>query len=83
MVFVPSGCIGATILNFTGSMHDSQISELSGLYYKLKKFYEECSWTIVVESAFEKRDLSVSCKSATDETQGNNGEEINLIRQST
>lgn len=53
LLFVTSCRIASAIFNAPGCMHDSQISESSGLVDKLENLFEKTSGIIVTDSAFD------------------------------
>ena len=57
--FCPDGKISIAFFNRPGSVHDSQVAELGGLYEKLEKVFETTGGKCCVDSAFAsvKRDF--------------------------
>ena len=52
LVFCPDGTIPIAVFNVPGSVHDSKIARIGGVYKKLEDIFNECGGTSVGDSAF-------------------------------
>lgn len=80
LLFVPAGHITGEIYNAPGCMHESQVSELGGLYARLENFYtgQVGEFSLTQPSTNQYRFI---IKSAQDDTTWEGPVEINLYGQ--
>lgn len=75
-LFLPSERTAAAVFNDPGGMHNSQRSELRGVYDKLESFYLKTETTILVDSEFEKSSYSCLFKLTEHKRKAQSPEEI-------
>ncbi len=68
--FCPDGTIPIAYMNLPGSMHDSTIADMGGIYDKLKNLYETTGAITCVDSAFRMRNSPYIIKSSQDNRVG-------------
>lgn len=77
--FCPDGTIRVCCYNVPGSVHDSTIAELGGIYDKLGKVFTSCDGKCTVDSAFARNKYPFLIKSGKNNLDLNRSERI--IRQ--
>ena len=63
LAFCPDGTIRICCYNIPGSVHDSTIADIGGIYRKLEAVYEECKGMCTVDSAFARNNHPFLIKS--------------------
>lgn len=63
LCFCPDGTIRVCCYNVPGSVHDSTIAEVGGIYTKLGKIFERCRGKCTVDSAFARKKYEFLIKS--------------------
>jgi hypothetical protein len=81
-LFSPDGRICACYFNAPGSVHDSTMAELSGIYNKIDLIYRQTGAKVVVDSAFAKKGRPSLIKSNADNIDGQGrARQSNLINR--
>jgi hypothetical protein len=63
LVFCPDGTIRVSCYNVPGSVHDSTIAEIGGIYNKLEHIFSICQGQCTVDSAFARKNHPFLIKS--------------------
>jgi hypothetical protein len=63
LCFNPDGTIRISCYNVLGSVHDSTVASIGGIYEKLKVIYERCQGQCTVDSAFARKKYPFLIKS--------------------
>ena len=62
-LFFPTGCICAAYFNAPGTVHDSTMAQMSGIYTKIDEVYICTGAQVVVDSALSKNTQNSLIKS--------------------
>lgn len=63
LCFSPDGTIRVSCYNVPGSVHDSTVASIGGIYEKLKVWYQRCQGQCTVDSAFARKKYPFLIKS--------------------
>jgi DDE superfamily endonuclease len=82
-VFLLDGLIIACVVNAPGSMHDSALAELGGVYEKLSDVYDRTGGKCCVDSAFSSANNAFMVKSSENVLRADNPQQVLLSEQAT
>jgi hypothetical protein len=82
-VYCPDGTVCACVLNAPGSMHDSELANIGGVYTKLQSVYDLTGGKCVMDSAFCARGNDFVIKSVRNPLDAETAEEMLMFQQAT
>ena len=83
-LFSPNGKICACFFNAPGTVHDSMMANMSGIYEKIDQVYVQTGAKVVMDSAFGKLERSSMVKSfATNLDKNGNPRQLNSVNRDT